>query len=66
MRKRLFVILTVLAGLVLSLQGCASTTTTDPARAAKDQADQAALDGMENSVTKDRNPDSPMLVKPPK
>jgi hypothetical protein len=60
--------LTIVAVTMLAVQGCASTSATNQGRASsasKDQAGQAALDGMENSVIKDRNSDSTLLVKPP-
>ena len=55
--------LTVAAFVALAAQGCASPGTTDPARASRNAAGQAALDGMENAVLKDNDPDTPSREK---
>ena len=50
---------------LLVLQSCASTNPTVQGRASRNEAGQSALDGMENSVLKDNNPDTPTRVKSP-
>ena len=57
--------LTVVAVIALAVQGCASTGATDPERASRDEAGQTALEGMENSVLKDNDSDTPSRAKPP-
>jgi hypothetical protein len=57
--------LTAAAIVALLVQGCAAKGPPDPARAAKDQTGQTALEGMENSVLKDNNPDTAVRAKPP-
>jgi hypothetical protein len=56
---------TAAAIVALLVQGCAAKGPPDPARAAKDQSGQTALEGMENSVLKDNNPDTAVRAKPP-
>jgi len=58
--------LTVLAVTALLVQGCASTGPSDPARAARNEAGQAALQGAKNASIADDNPNSPWLPQPRK
>jgi hypothetical protein len=58
--------LTVVAVIALLVQGCASTGPADPARAARNEAGQAALEGMKNASIADDNPNSPWLPQPRK
>jgi hypothetical protein len=54
-----------IAAIALFAGGCASPPPNDPARAARNEQGQSALQGMENSVLKDNNPDTPVKAKPP-
>ena len=55
----------VAASIVLVAQACASTDPGDPARASRNEAGQAALEGMENAVLKDNDPNSPVVRSKP-
>jgi hypothetical protein len=57
--------LAVVAVIALAVPGCASTGPTDPARASRNEAGQTALEGMENSVLKDNDPDTSVRAKSP-
>lgn len=54
----------VLGAGALALYGCA-TPPPGTAKAERNEAGQAALEGMENSVLRDNNPDTPVRAKPP-
>jgi hypothetical protein len=57
--------LTAAAVAVLVLSACAAPAPSDSSRATRNQAGQSALEGMENSVLKDNNPDTSVKAKPP-
>ena len=57
--------LVVPALLVMLAQACASTPSSDSTRASRNEAGQSALEGMENSVLKDNDPNSPVLRSKP-
>ena len=53
------------AAIALLAGGCAATAPNDPARTARNEQGQSALEGMENAVLKDNNPSTPVKAKPP-
>jgi hypothetical protein len=58
-------LLTGAAAIALFACGCASNAPNDPERAQRNAQGQGALEGMENAVLKDNNPDTPVKAKPP-
>ena len=58
-------LLTGAAAIALLAGGCASPPPNDPARAARNEQGQSALEGMENAVLKDNNPNTSVKAKPP-